>query len=135
MSQNTDTLNRGYGHADPRRARGSELGAAPGSAGSPHHCPKCGKLKLTPTGNPHKCGPSDKQRIHMLEMELASLQADKQRLDWLDEIGRHGPLLIARLNAVESKWYEGTEGARGCIDAAMCRPNAGRETPGRKTKA
>lgn len=51
--------------------RPSGLAVAPCSAIDEFHCPRCGKLKLTLSGQPHKCGPTDKQIIERLEREKA----------------------------------------------------------------
>lgn len=37
---------------------------------SPHHCPSCGKLKLTRSGAPHKCLAPEIERWHILERAL-----------------------------------------------------------------
>lgn len=64
---------------------GAHCAPASGSALSPYHCPKCGKLKLTPIGKPHKCGPTDKQRIEMLSKDSAALWSVRQHLhDYLE---------------------------------------------------
>lgn len=40
------------------------------TASSSYHCPRCGKLKLTPTGKPHLCRAEETERLRKIEEAL-----------------------------------------------------------------
>jgi hypothetical protein len=83
------------------------------------HCAKCGKLKLTRSGQPHKCGPTDKQRVQELYIENKALW--KQLSDIVEFIenrpyygrvvlsdGAHKDMaaIVADIERFEKQWHK-----------------------------